>query len=183
MDMNTLDGFRRRQSGGGIVIALAAGDHVNFPALPGQMEGQIAEQLTGSGMVGMKIAVGEDDLHARITSLRAACSPRFVAAPSSELSRGNTSRYEVSGAILFGGRARHTHRPDSEVDIVVALLHGPRGEYEDAALDMAGIAFDVPLETGVLVAVLPLWEDEWEHPERFSNPILIENIRREGMRL
>ncbi len=26
-------------------------------------------------------------------------------------------------------------------------------------------------------------EDEWEHPERFSNPALIENIRREGVRL
>jgi hypothetical protein len=44
--------------------------------------------------------------------------------------------------------------------------------------DMAGIAFDVLLETDVLVEVLPLWEDEWEHPERFNNPMLIENSRR-----
>ena len=48
---------------------------------------------------------------------------------------------------------------------------------------MADIAFDVMLETGVLVEAIPLWEDEWEHPERFSNPALIENIRREGVRL
>jgi hypothetical protein len=53
----------------------------------------------------------------------------------------------------------------------------------DAAIDMAGIAFDVLLETGILVEALPLWEDEWEHPERFNNPFLIENIRREGVRL
>ncbi len=48
---------------------------------------------------------------------------------------------------------------------------------------MADIAFDVMLETGVLVEAIPLWEEEWEHPERFSNPALIENIRREGVRL
>jgi hypothetical protein len=30
---------------------------------------------------------------------------------------------------------------------------------------------------------LPLWESEWEHPETFNNPDLIENIRREGVRL
>jgi predicted nucleotidyltransferase len=92
------------------------------------------------------------------------------------------SRYDVASAILFGSRARHNHRPDSDVDIAV-LLHGPHGKRVDAALEMAGIAFDVLLETGVLVEALPLWEDEWEHPERLNNPILIENIRREGVRL
>ncbi|CBW76961.1 Nucleotidyltransferase (EC 2.7.7.-) (plasmid) [Mycetohabitans rhizoxinica HKI 454] len=51
------------------------------------------------------------------------------------------------------------------------------------ALDMAGIAFDVLLETGVLVEALPLWEDEMEHPELFSNPALIRNIHREGIAL
>lgn len=92
------------------------------------------------------------------------------------------SRYDVMGAILFGSRARDNHRPNSDADIAV-LLHGPHEERMDAALDTAGIAFDVLLETGVLVEALPLWEDEWEHPERFANPVLIENIRREGVRL
>ncbi len=92
------------------------------------------------------------------------------------------SRYDVAGAILYGSRARRSHRADSDADIAV-LLHGPRGKRVDAALDMAGVAFDVLLETGVLVEALPLWEDEWEHPERFNNPELIENIRREGVRL
>jgi hypothetical protein len=48
---------------------------------------------------------------------------------------------------------------------------------------MAGIAFDVMMETGVLVEALPLWADELKRPEAFSNPGLIENIRREGLRL
>lgn len=71
-------------------------------------------------------------------------------------------RYAVAGVILSGSRARHHHRPESDVDIAV-LLQGRHGERVDAAVDMAGIAFDVLLETDVLVEALPLWEDEWEH--------------------
>lgn len=90
--------------------------------------------------------------------------------------------YDLAGAILFGSRARRNHRPYSDADIAV-LLHGAPGRRLDAVLKMAGIAFDVMLETGILVEALPFWEDEWDHPERFNNPGLIENIRREGVRL
>ncbi|MBI2292888.1 MAG: nucleotidyltransferase domain-containing protein [Betaproteobacteria bacterium] len=91
-------------------------------------------------------------------------------------------QYDLAGAVLFGSRARGNFQPGSDADIAV-LLHGVPGRRVDAALKMADIAFDVMLETGVLVEAIPLWEDEWEHPERFSNPALIENIRREGVRL
>ncbi|CCD28831.1 Putative DNA polymerase, beta domain protein region [Candidatus Glomeribacter gigasporarum BEG34] len=70
----------------------------------------------------------------------------------------------------------------SDADLAV-LLSEPRGERVDAAIDMAGIAFDVLLDTGVLVQALPLWEEELKRPELFSNPCLIENIRLEGARL
>ena len=52
-----------------------------------------------------------------------------------------------------------------------------------AGVEMAGVAFDVLLETEILVSPLPIWEDEWEHPEIASNPRLLENIRREGVAL
>ena len=93
-----------------------------------------------------------------------------------------SDHYELSEAVLFGSRARQTHRPDSDADIAV-VLRGVRGQRADAAVDMAGIAFDVMLETGVLIEAVPLWEDEWAHPEHFNNPALIENIRRDGIRL
>jgi hypothetical protein len=32
-------------------------------------------------------------------------------------------------------------------------------------------------------ARLPIWEDEWEHPEAYSNPRLLHNIDGEGIRL
>jgi predicted nucleotidyltransferase len=92
------------------------------------------------------------------------------------------TQYELAEAVLFGSRARNTHRQDSDADVAV-VLRGPQGHRADAALDMASIAFDVMLETGVLIEAVPFWEDEWAHPEYFNNPALIENIRRDGVRL
>ncbi|WP_338861218.1 nucleotidyltransferase [Mycetohabitans rhizoxinica] len=48
---------------------------------------------------------------------------------------------------------------------------------------MADIAFDVLLQTGILISPLPLWLDAWEHPEAYSNSSLLHNINREGVRL
>lgn len=91
-------------------------------------------------------------------------------------------RYFVREAILFGSRARGVHGADADADIAV-VLNGARGDRMAAALDMAGIAFDVLLETGILVEALPLWKEEIERPDLFSNPALIESIRRDGVRL
>lgn len=91
-------------------------------------------------------------------------------------------RYAISEAILFGSRARRTHRHDSDADIAV-ILRGVHGKRTAVALDMAGAAFEVLLHTGVLIEALPLWEDELDHPEHFNNPGLIENIRRDGVKL
>jgi predicted nucleotidyltransferase len=90
--------------------------------------------------------------------------------------------YDVEQAILFGSRARGDHRPDSDLDLAV-VLKGERGNFIDTKLDMAGIAFDVLLETGILVQPLPMWGDDLAHPERFINPALIRNIAAEGIRL
>lgn len=91
-------------------------------------------------------------------------------------------KYNYAGAILFGSRARHTNRPDSDADIAV-LLHGDHGKFVDVKLDMADIAYDILLETGIRIQPLPIWEDEWDHPESYSNPRLLQNIEREGIRL
>jgi len=92
------------------------------------------------------------------------------------------SRYDVVGAIVFGSRARGTHRPDSDADVAV-LLRGEHRRFLTTKLAMADVAFDVLLETGVLISPLPVWLDEWEHPENYSNPALLHNIDREGVRL
>jgi uncharacterized protein len=88
----------------------------------------------------------------------------------------------VIEGILFGSRARGTHSAESDADIAV-VLKGTKGNRYAVSSDMAGIAFDVMLETGVLVEALPLWADEYKRPETFSNPALIRNIQRDGLRL
>lgn len=91
-------------------------------------------------------------------------------------------RYDMAGAIVFGSRARGTHRPDSDADVAVLL----KGEHQRAlktTLAMADVAYDVLLETGINISPLPVWLDDWEHPENFSNPALLHNIAREGVRL
>ncbi len=91
-------------------------------------------------------------------------------------------KYPAIEGLVYGSRARGDHKPDSDTDLAV-ILKGERGDRYKVSSDMAGIAFDVMLETGVLVSPLPLWEEEFLQPERFSNPALIENIKREGLRL
>ncbi len=92
------------------------------------------------------------------------------------------SRYDIAGAIVYGSRARGTHRPDSDADVAV-LLRGEHQRFLTVKLDMADIAFDVLLDTGILISPLPIWLDEWEHPEHYCNPALLRNIEREGVRL
>jgi uncharacterized protein len=91
-------------------------------------------------------------------------------------------KYPVVGGILYGSRARRDNKPDSDADIAV-ILRGARGDRAAATLDMAGIAFNVMLATGVLVQGLPLWQDEIARPETFTNPALIKNILRDGVHL
>ena len=82
-----------------------------------------------------------------------------------------STRYAVSGAYLFGSRARGDFRADSDADVAI-LLRGPQGAFLDTKLDLADIAYDVLLETGIRIQPLPVWEAEWAHPEAYSNPRL-----------
>ena len=91
-------------------------------------------------------------------------------------------KYPVIEAFLYGSRARGDHTADSDADLAV-ILNGERSSRHEAAREMAGIAFDVMMDTGVLVSPLPLWPDELARPDTFSNPALIRNIQREGLRL
>ena len=96
--------------------------------------------------------------------------------------RAVAARYDISGAILFGSRARKSHHPESDADVAV-LLHGYPGKFVATKLEMADIAYDVLLDTGIRIQPLPIWEDEWKHPETYSNPHLLHNIQRDGIRL
>ena len=91
-------------------------------------------------------------------------------------------QYELLGVILFGSRARCSHRPDSDADIA-GLLRGQPGRFIATKLEMDDLAYEVLLETGIRIQPLPVWEEEWSHPERYANPHLLHNIDKEGIRL
>jgi len=90
-------------------------------------------------------------------------------------------RYNVAGAILYGSRARGTHHDESDADVAV-LLKGEPSHYK-TVMDMAKSSFRVLLETRIPISPLPIWLDEWEHPENYPNPVLLYHIRHEGIPL
>lgn len=107
--------------------------------------------------------------------------PALAAATHAFMTR-IAGQYDVSGAILFGSRARETHQPDSDADIAI-LLHGRPGPFVATKMAMADIAYEVLLETGIRIQPLPIWDDEWAQPESYVNPRLLNNIKCEGIRL
>lgn len=88
--------------------------------------------------------------------------------------------YPIAGAVLFGSRARGDFEQDSDADLAV-ILEGEKAKIVPIALEMADVAFDVLLDSGVLVSPLPIWLSDWQNPEEASNPRLLENIRRDGV--
>ncbi len=93
-----------------------------------------------------------------------------------------SQHYRTTGAILYGSRARGDHYPDSDADLLV-LLEGDHERFVPTKLAMTDLAYDVLLETGLYISPLPIWTDEWEHPEAWSNPELLRIIAREGIPL
>ena len=90
--------------------------------------------------------------------------------------------YPAVEGFVFGSRARGSHTADRDADLTVILKGDGRDRWA-LTRAMSGIAFDVMLETGILIQPLPLWQGELRRPETFSNPALIETIKREGLRL
>lgn len=50
-------------------------------------------------------------------------------------------------------------------------------------LDMADLAFDVMLDTGIRIQPLPIWLQQWTQPDTWSNPELLQNIAHTGIQV
>jgi len=90
--------------------------------------------------------------------------------------------FPVKRVLMFGSRARGDAHTESDIDLAI-LMAEPRGDFFTLKLEMDDIAYDILLETGMRIQPLPIWEDEWNHPEHYSNPYLIKNIQQEGVAL
>jgi antitoxin ChpS len=90
--------------------------------------------------------------------------------------------WPLQSAMLFGSQARGNAHVGSDTDVAV-LLQGKPGDFVATKLALDDVAYDVLLDCGIRIQPLPIWEGEWAHPERHSNPRLLENIAREGLAL
>ncbi|WP_232287804.1 DNA polymerase III subunit beta [Verminephrobacter eiseniae] len=63
---------------------------------------------------------------------------------------------------------------------VAVLLRGEHRRLLSAKLDMADVAFDVLLETGILIFPLPIWRDEGGAPGEPCQPRLAAQHRAQG---
>jgi HAD superfamily hydrolase (TIGR01549 family) len=88
--------------------------------------------------------------------------------------------YDIEAVILYGSRARGDHDSESDADLAI-ILRGGGGSLTDAGMAMADIAFDVLLDTAILISPLPIWQTCWNQPVMFSNPALLHNIKRDGI--
>ena len=90
------------------------------------------------------------------------------------------SELRVEFALLFGSRARGDHRADSDADVALIL---ERGNEWSVLETLAGLAFDVLMDTGILIQPVPISSHDWAHPDQFSRPGFLRNVAREGIPL
>ena len=186
----------RTRTGEGRIQAKARGQHMGRPSIltPYQKHEALSSLSTGTATqadLARKFNVSQSTI-SRLADSRLADKP--LSTPENQALDAETTRavrvflkhlegrYPVHETLLFGSRARGTHNAESDADLAV-VLEGERGNRYKVSGDMAGMAFDVQMETGVMVHALPLWQDELRDPETFSNPALIKKIVSEGVRI
>lgn len=87
----------------------------------------------------------------------------------------------VERAILYGSRARGDHRPESDADLALVLPE----QADDWRLlwTLSGLAFEIFLETGILIQPVPIASADWANPAGFARPSFLRNVTREGIPL
>lgn len=99
---------------------------------------------------------------------------------ASDFARRVSLAWPLQGAMLFGSQARGSAQARSDTD-VAEVLRGAPGGFVATKLALDDVAYEVLLESGIRIQPLPNWKGEWAHPERYSNPRLLEDIAREGL--
>jgi predicted nucleotidyltransferase len=143
------------------------------PTAP-KLDGLVSQNRLGHGVVELRPPAGQLDLEGRLDKATIDAVYLFM--------EQLQTRHSIHAAFVYGSRARGTHRPDSDVDLAV-VLNDPIANRFSVARDMARTAFHVMMETGLMIETFPLSVDEYEFPERFPNPHLVETIQRDGIKM
>lgn len=87
----------------------------------------------------------------------------------------------VERILLYGSRARGDYGPDSDADVAVILRQGA----DDWKLlwMLTGLAYDVFVDTGIMIQAVPVSSLDWADPGCFPRPSFLRNVAREGIQL
>jgi predicted nucleotidyltransferase len=88
--------------------------------------------------------------------------------------------FPLEQTILFGSRARGDAHDESDADVAL-ILKGQVQPLVKTKMALSGLAYDVLLNTGVVIQALPIWESQWIQPYAYSNPRLLHNVVRDGV--
>jgi uncharacterized protein len=83
---------------------------------------------------------------------------------------------DLKGLCLFGSRARGDHRTDSDIDVAVVLADGG-WEPLRVSIELAGVAFEPLVHTGVELQPRAIPESHWSDPSRDPDEALLRRIR------
>ena len=87
--------------------------------------------------------------------------------------------FPLERAIVYGSRARGDFHPDSDADVALILTWGA-DDWRTLWM-LGGLAFDVMMETGILVQPVPIASEDWIRPDQFSRPGFLRNVTRDGI--
>ena len=87
----------------------------------------------------------------------------------------------VEQVVLYGSRARGDFSPDSDADVAIILRYGA----DDWKLlwTLTGLAYDVFVDTGIMIQPVPVSSRNWADPDSFPRPSFLRNVAREGIQL
>lgn len=88
--------------------------------------------------------------------------------------------YDIEQLVLFGSRARGTHRPDSDIDVAV-ILRGEQRPFLQTRQAMSAAAREALGNSTLAISPLPIWHEEWSGATPASDLSLLERIRKEGI--
>lgn len=84
-------------------------------------------------------------------------------------------------AVLYGSRARGDYGEESDADVALILTEG--ADDWRTLWVLGGVAYQVFVETGILIQPVPVSSRDWANPDRYPRPSFLRNVTREGIEL
>jgi predicted nucleotidyltransferase len=87
-------------------------------------------------------------------------------------------RFDIQSALVFGSTAMGLRKAVSDIDVALLLEHSGVSKAH-LTLELADIAYDVLLDTGLRIDPVPIWTDEWTSNNMPNS--LIDHIKQQGV--